>query len=177
MKKPVNQKKTTSFLLTKDLQLFRFIQLQVKCRLLDILMPQITKFGGAVFVSLVTLSFLLSTSSLYYQLGLKLLFSLGSSHLMVQLLKHLTNRLRPYEQFKELDLNPSVLGTYSFPSGHSTAAFCLAQMLAFYFPAGSLIFFLLASLVAGSRVYLGVHYPLDVVIGAGIGISFAYLIY
>lgn len=177
MKKPVNQRETTNFLLTKDMQLFRFIQLQAKCRILDLLMPLVTKLGGVVFVSLVTIGFLLSKINLYYQLGLKLLFSLGISHLLVQLLKHLTNRLRPCERFKELDLNSAVLGTYSFPSGHSTAAFCLAQMLAFYFPAGSLIFFLLAGLVASSRVYLGVHYPLDVVIGAGIGLSFAYMIY
>lgn len=67
----------------------------------------------------------------------------------------------------------SIFASYSFPSGHTTTAFALATLLARRSPRHSLWLFLLALLIGASRVYLGVHYPLDViagiVLGTGIG--------
>ncbi len=61
----------------------------------------------------------------------------------------------------------------SFPSGHATASFACATILAFYAPRGAPAFFLLAATIAWSRVYVGVHYPLDVLGGAVLGIGIA----
>jgi undecaprenyl-diphosphatase len=61
----------------------------------------------------------------------------------------------------------------SFPSGHATVSFACATMLAFYAPRAAPAFFLLASAIAWSRVYVGVHYPLDVLGGAVLGILVA----
>jgi undecaprenyl-diphosphatase len=59
----------------------------------------------------------------------------------------------------------------SFPSGHATASFACATVLAFYAPRAAPAFFLLAAAIAWSRVYVGVHYPLDAVGGAVLGVA------
>jgi undecaprenyl-diphosphatase len=58
----------------------------------------------------------------------------------------------------------------SFPSGHATASFACATMLAFFAPRAAPALFLLAAAIAWSRVYVGVHYPLDVLGGALLGV-------
>lgn len=76
--------------------------------------------------------------------------------------------------------NPSIFdltGHYnSFPSGHTMVTFTVAATLAFYYPRIAIILYPLAALVGLSRVYLGSHYPSDVVAGAFLGIGFAYLL-
>jgi undecaprenyl-diphosphatase len=61
----------------------------------------------------------------------------------------------------------------SFPSGHAAASFACATVLAFHAPRASPAFFLLAAAIAWSRVYDGVHYPLDVLGGAVLGVAIA----
>jgi len=61
----------------------------------------------------------------------------------------------------------------SFPSGHATASFACATMMAFYAPRAAPAFVLLAVAIGWSRVYVGVHYPLDVLGGAVLGIGIA----
>ncbi len=60
--------------------------------------------------------------------------------------------------------------TSSFPSGHATVAFACATVLALAVPRLRWPLFGLAALVAFSRVYVGVHYPLDVLAGAALGV-------
>jgi undecaprenyl-diphosphatase len=61
----------------------------------------------------------------------------------------------------------------SFPSGHSATSFACATVLAFAVPRYRVAFFLLAAAIAWSRVYVGVHYPLDVLGGAALGVLVA----
>jgi undecaprenyl-diphosphatase len=61
----------------------------------------------------------------------------------------------------------------SFPSGHATVSFACATLLSFYAPRAAPAFFLLAAAIAWSRVYVGVHYPLDVLGGAVLGVAIA----
>jgi undecaprenyl-diphosphatase len=61
----------------------------------------------------------------------------------------------------------------SFPSGHATTSFAAATVLSFARPRWAPAFYLLALAIGFSRVYVGVHYPLDVIGGAVLGIAFA----
>jgi len=64
----------------------------------------------------------------------------------------------------------SLPATSSFPSGHATVAFACATVLALAVPRLRWPLFALAALIAFSRVYVGVHYPLDALAGAALGI-------
>jgi undecaprenyl-diphosphatase len=61
----------------------------------------------------------------------------------------------------------------SFPSGHATVSFACATVLSFYAPRAAPAFYALAAAIAWSRVYVGVHYPLDVLGGAALGLGIA----
>ena len=63
--------------------------------------------------------------------------------------------------------------TYSFPSGHATVSFACATVLALAVPRLRWPLFTLAALIAFSRVYVGVHYPGDVLAGAVLGVLLA----
>jgi undecaprenyl-diphosphatase len=66
--------------------------------------------------------------------------------------------------------------THSFPSGHSAVAFSAATALAALVPRAAPAFFLLALAIGYSRIYVGVHWPLDVVGGALVGSATALLL-
>jgi undecaprenyl-diphosphatase len=55
------------------------------------------------------------------------------------------------------------------PSGHAATSFAGAVILTYLLPRGAPLFFLLASAIAFSRVYVGVHYVADVIVGALLG--------
>jgi undecaprenyl-diphosphatase len=57
-------------------------------------------------------------------------------------------------------------GTFSFPSGHSAAAFAGAWLLRRHYPRLAALWYAIAALVGFSRIYLGAHYPGDVLSGA-----------
>jgi undecaprenyl-diphosphatase len=84
-------------------------------------------------------------------------------------LKGLFDRPRPPLRYPSQDPLVAVPDTASFPSGHAATSFAGATILAFAFPRVAPLFYVLATAVGFSRVYLGVHYPLDIVGGAVLG--------
>jgi membrane-associated phospholipid phosphatase len=88
----------------------------------------------------------------------------GIGELVADGLKAAIPRARPHVH--ALVARPN---THSFPSGHATTSFACATVLAFAVPRLRLPLLLLAAAIAWSRVYVGVHYPLDVLAGALLG--------
>lgn len=89
-------------------------------------------------------------------------------------MKNLFARTRPYDVV-EVDLLVAKLHDFSFPSGHTLVSFEAATALWFYHRKWGIAAFVLAALIGLSRLYLFVHYPTDVLVGAvlGIGIGLA----
>jgi len=104
-------------------------------------------------------------------LGRTLFIGLVSAGLVVQGLKHLTGRARPRLTDELLFIGPSLRGGYdSFPSGHTTMAFCLAAILSRCFPSHCVVFYVFAVGVGFARVGAASHFPSDVLAGAVVGI-------
>lgn len=90
-------------------------------------------------------------------------------------LKHSFKRRRPFHVVQALAplLQPS--DEFSFPSGHTTAAFMVACLISVFFPAASALAFSWASLIGMSRVMLRVHFISDVMAGVLLGTGIALL--
>lgn len=88
---------------------------------------------------------------------------------LYKLIKHKTLRPRPYSVHPDIACAGRILDPFSFPSGHTMHATSFAVIVLYYFPG---LFWLVAPfslMVALSRPILGLHYPSDVLAGAGLG--------
>lgn len=92
-------------------------------------------------------------------------------------IKNITQRERPYNTYPDLITAKTTESSYSFPSGHTSMAFATAMSLSLAFPKWYVIApsFTYAAVVGYSRMYLGVHYPSDVIGGAILGTGSAFL--
>lgn len=170
--------KLINVLSKSDIRLFYIINKRVKCKLLDRIMPVITNLAGPMVVIPITLFLYVFSNQnmILKKMSLEAMLSLSASHLVVQALKHAVSRERPAFVLNDVYTFKDFYD-YSFPSGHTTAAFSLAvSTFLFYQPLGILLIFL-AIMVGISRMYIGVHYPSDVLTGAVLGTVFPFVIH
>ena len=92
-----------------------------------------------------------------------------------RLLKEYFARPRPCNALTDVLTPLGCTGSFSFPSNHALNNFAAAMFFYRLFPKLKWVLFITASLVAISRVYLGLHYPSDIFGGAVIGLAFGYL--
>jgi undecaprenyl-diphosphatase len=92
-----------------------------------------------------------------------------SADLIALGLKAATGRPRPFETIPQADPLIGATVGQSLPSGHAATSFAGAVVLTYFLPRSAPYVFLLAVSIAFSRIYVGVHYPSDVVAGAALG--------
>jgi membrane-associated phospholipid phosphatase len=97
----------------------------------------------------------------------------GAASLSATGLKAAIARERPSEVYARPEPLVHAPHDHSFPSGHAATSFACATTLTYFAPRLAPGFFLLAAAIAWSRVYVGVHYPLDVLGGAALGAAIA----
>ena len=157
-------------LYTTDLNTLMIFNNLIKCRILDKVMPIITYLGSATVTISTCLIIIAMGNGAVRKVGFQALLALTLSHLMVHILKNSVCRLRPKDVLPNINTFDVALDYYSFPSGHTTAVFAISTTLALNLPILAITCFPLALIVAISRLYLGVHYPSDVLAGMAIAV-------
>lgn len=101
------------------------------------------------------------------------------SRLIVEILKHLVGRPRPSVFDSEgLHIGFSLAKGYdSFPSGHAASSFAFAYMLSRIYPERDYLFYIAASLISFSRIYLDTHFASDIFAGGLLGLISGMILY
>ncbi|MBQ8966707.1 phosphatase PAP2 family protein [Ruminococcus sp.] len=153
-------------LLETDGQILLWIQENVRSDVLDPIVKAVTHMGdaGVIMIAAVLVLFIIPrTRRLGLLCGAALVINVLLNNVI---LKNAVDRTRPYEAINELHAMIGKQRDASFPSGHSSGSFCVASVifrecrLRIGIPV-----LLLALSIALSRLYVGVHYPTDVLAG------------
>ena len=147
--------------------------------ILDWLMPFITNQDNWIIPILFLILFLGFFSSKKGRIALALLVIALSctDFICAQILKPFFERVRPsHISLDGLNLLVSKGGKWSMPSNHASNVFTLAVVLSYFYRKTKLPLYLLATCISFSRVYVGVHYPGDVVAGSLFGYFIGWLI-
>ncbi|MEJ2054439.1 MAG: phosphatase PAP2 family protein [Calditrichaceae bacterium] len=102
------------------------------------------------------------------------ILAVGSADLMVdRIMKPAFHRIRPCNVVEEVHMLVGKKSSKSMPSAHAANFFALATVFSYFYRRYQWIFWFLASLVAYSRIAVGVHYPFDALVGAITGACLA----
>lgn len=154
-----------------DLSVLDWISEHVQSDLMDQIMPLIGWLGnkGMIWILLAVLLLCIPRERAH---GIQILLSLGFSAVFCNLLlKNVVGRVRPFELVSGIELLIQAPHDYSFPSGHTSAAFAAATVMVLarsdwkYFLVGW------AVLMGFSRLYLYVHYLTDILGGVVTGVA------
>lgn len=164
----------TNWIMETDFKILDWIQEYVRCGLLDKIFPVFTSLGekGWFFILMAVILLCIPKYRKWgIALGLALLFGLVFGNLLI---KNIVARARPYDMVEEFILLVNPLSDYSFPSGHTMAAFeffsvvCMMPLKKRY----KILAGIFAFIMAFSRLYLYVHFPSDVLAGMLLGTLF-----
>lgn len=168
---------TTSFFYHLDLECFHWFNQTIHNWVMDMFMPLISNAGNAGLIwVLLGLALIALGKPEMKKAGFLMLVAVGFSYLISESIKHILQRPRPFLAITDVNLMIWPPGTYSFPSGHATCAFAAWYVLARKHFSLAWLITLLALAMAVSRVYVGVHYPVDVLAGALLGMAGAAMV-
>lgn len=159
-----------SFVLVNDRTLYEKINHTLKFKNFASFMQVITHLGDTQTAIFAILIALVLENILYIPIGRHAMLTLVITQVIVQSIKRLVNRPRPYHTGSVITVMQPPGCQYSFPSGHTACSFALALSIGYVLSFLSTPLLILAILVGLSRIALGFHYPTDVLIGAIIAV-------
>jgi undecaprenyl-diphosphatase len=162
-------------LLDKDRQLFVLLHGRLRRSWVDPIMIGFTRAGtkGAVWLVVAACLLVASGTRGRWIALLSLAALLAAEGLINLILKPLARRSRPYTHHGLAALLVPAPGPHSWPSAHAGSSMAAAVVLATVSPWWGLLFLATALVIGYSRVYVGVHYPLDVLAGMALGVTCA----
>lgn len=152
-----------------DMQIFRLFNLRRYPGWMDRLMWLTTQLGNMLVAFMIALFFFILS---YRRLAVEILLGTISLWILVEIIKALSARDRPFLTFDKARVIGWREKGRSFPSGHTTQIFFLMTLFIHYFQLGigaSIALYSVAALVGFTRIYVGVHYPRDVIAGIVLG--------
>ena len=162
-----------------DKQIMVFLNKTISNPIFDFIMPIITNQNFLVFFGLILIGYLAYFGGKRGRITIVLLLIAAgfSDAICFQIIKPWVGRIRPSHEFYEyINLLVSKGGKYSFPSNHAANSFVFATVLSYFYDKNRISLYILASTIAFSRVYVGVHYPLDIIFGSIIGYIISWII-
>ena len=155
-------------ILELDGKILLWIQNNLRSDVMNTIEKFITNFGGFIAAAMVLMIIIPKTR----RLGIMTFAANFMADMLANgVLKKLVERVRPYEVVEGLTSVIGAMSSTSFPSGHSACSFAIATVIFLEtkkkvgIPA-----LILAAMIASSRLYLGVHYPTDVLAGITVGV-------
>lgn len=160
------------YLIQKDHFLFTLVNHLPHNVIFDTIFLFISGIGTAGFVWLVIILALFIWEEIKDRQGFyALLLALMTSYLTTEvIIKNMFRRPRPYFTMPNMIEIGGISSSFSFFSGHATIAFAAAHVLSYHHRKGRWFYYILAFLIAFSRIYLGKHYPSDVAVGIILGL-------
>lgn len=147
-----------------------FIQDNIRCGFLDTVLPFISRLGNKGFIWILGAALLIIFSKKHKKHGLLILAILLTGVIVGNLcLKNLVMRPRPCWINDSVDMLCRIPKDYSFPSGHTLSSFGAAAGFAYADRKMGIAAYVLACVIAFSRMYMYVHFPTDILGGMVIG--------
>lgn len=140
----------------------------------------LVRFSRVISASADGVLYVLLAVGLFWQYGMAdallraMLLAFAIERPVYFILKNGFKRNRPQQAIKDFRSVITPSDQFSFPSGHTSAAFMVATLVSYFFPALLIALCLWALSVAFSRVVLGVHFPSDTLMGMVLGIATAF---
>ena len=164
------------FLYSIDLVVFYFFNHTLSVGFLDKFFSIITNVNNWYITYIVLLGISFTKGGIKGKLAVigVILLIVVTDQTGYRLLKEYFARPRPCNFLTDVLTPLGCTGSYSFPSNHALNNFAAAIFFYRLFPKLKWVLFITASLISISRVYLGLHYPSDILGGAVIGLAFGY---
>jgi len=162
-----------------DISIFFFFNMTLANPVTDFLMPLITYDKGLRVIYAVSMIILLwkGDKTLRWMVLGSILVMVLSDQISAGLLKNWIGRLRPCHVFdiESINLLVGCGGGKSMPSAHAANAFGQAVFFSYFYKVSKIPLYIYATLIALSRVFVGVHYVSDILVGSLVGVIAAFI--